>query len=390
MPGSLSGKPVPGGSILMLREPTDQGMPNTELATTLEPLARSDYIWAQYVNATYNNSHPAFVFTQDVEKGGEGLTKQTSIWGGNAYLRGAVTARDEDLVHLTEGELMEARARSINTSQGMQSRSPGLVIEKGRRSLRPDEAANPIMRIAASIDSVPWSNKLVTEPGFRLTQPPRSSAPEKLLEIQESTMHQIYRAIGIPSEMISSAHQKHAANVEQTTSELRANIIEFQGKAQVLFSRMFSDLFAPLVDTKIIKKANKNGKSTDVDYLKEAKSESNVEFVFECNPIVSPELLFSYHEASIIRPEKFQEYALMIAGLPQDCAEPDLHKAAQKKLEMQAKAKPQPAGSKKTAGTKKPAASAKASAKASANTSEKRKKDPSSSAAKSNKKQKVK
>lgn len=339
IPGPLSGKPVPGGMILWFRRPTDQGNPDTELVTTLEPLARQDYIWSQYINATWQAANPSYIFTPEPEKGGDALQGKVSIWGGNAQISGFTEARDEDMIELSKRELSIAQASSIHSQESMPIRTLNVAVQKRQRKYTDSEMQNPLTRIAASINNTPWENGRTSYPGHRLQPAPRSTAPENFLEIQEHIIHQVYRSVGLPPEMLSSSHQKHAANVEQTTAELRANVTEFQGKARAQLRHLFTELFTQLLDAKILSEASAKGKATDVGHLKNEKARASVDFQFEYNPIVTPELLFSYHEQNILKPEKFQEYALMIAGMPQDAAEPDMLKARQKVLDMEAKAK---------------------------------------------------
>lgn len=352
IPGPNAGRPVPGGMILMLHPPADNGMPDTELSTVLEPLARSDFLWSQYINSAYYSSHPPFVTAPEPHKGGDALAAKVSVWGGNAYLGGAASAQRDEQVNTTLGELAVAMAKSIHTQETMPSRQPTVMATAAQENqIEPSaDMSSPVWRIASSIDPRPWTNGTILHAGERLQPAPRSTAPEKFVEIQEEIVHKIYRAVGIPPEMLSSAHQKHAANVEQTTAELRTNIAEFQGKARTQLSYLFSQLFSQLIDSKICAEATRQKKEKDVSFLKMEKARARVDFQFEYNPIVTPELLFSYHDQGVIRPEKFQEYALMIAGMPQDAREPNLEKAMQRKLDMQAKAKAKT----QTAGQNKP------------------------------------
>jgi len=360
--GPERGKPVPGGMILMLHPPSDSGMPDTELTTVLEPLARSEFIWSQYINSAYYSSRPPFVVAPESHKGGDALAAKVGVWGGNAYLGGAASARRSDGVETSLGDLAIALAKSIHTQETMPQKRVLTNTVEDKPHIRIDKNS-PSWKIAASIDAQPWLKKEVLNAGERLQPAPRSAAPEKFMEIQESIVHKIYRAIGIPPEMLTTSHQKHAANVEQTTAELRTNVVEFQGKARTQFSAFFTELFSQLIDSKICAEAARQGKEKDVRFLKTEKERAKVDFQFEYNPIITPELLFSYHDQGIIRPEKFQEFALLIAGMPQDAKEPDLEKAIQRKLDMQvkAKAKASPQGQSASGKVEKPLASSSSS-----------------------------
>ena len=387
--GSGSGE-IPGGKLLFMHPPDDEGNLTSPLAMCLVPLMYGERLWLYYFAGSYGQSHPMpFWVAEDSASSGLMMahgpmavqgSAEHGLTGGQAS---AEKALSDAMYAQMEAAAMAANYNSARQSQAHFSSVPTMASSSSGevgsvsvpREIRDAENRDPMLEAQRS---------RIAAPGHRIQMPPPYTTPQQFLEIQNTISQQVYRAIGIPPEMVGSSHQKHAANVEDNAEQLSTRILFFQRHAAELIEELITEMWHEEIHQHIMEEAIEKKKDTDVDYLSEQRESIKVSVKFRFNPIMSFEGLSQLYETGIIDFDTYQMYALYSYGIPQDDGqkngEEEIFKRENRRAEIAAAAKPNPSGGGASGGgtSKKPASSSSSSSKAgggSADSKKKKKKD---------------
>jgi len=341
----MDGQKVPGGMILIMNEPHDDGWLSSPVARATTQISTESRLWHYYIQASFTQSKQAYIFSPDAEKSSNALQRQVTLYDGQASLHGTSAARKK----YTRNVSLEQYQAAMQASREAQKHGASAIDITLTTLLDPSRAQddpNIPMHIKTAENKQPWTHSFTAPPGQKLQQPPKVNSPEKFLEVVNALQHNILRAIGLPPEMLSENSKQHAANVEQLQNELRNNIQKIQTKAKPLLRELFMKMFERTIHKKIFEHAKKLKKDDNVSYLKRQTSFIKVEIDFRFNPIMTAEQLFVYHERGVIGTETMQDYALAAAGMPKTAKLKNADKELAKRVELLAKAasagKPEP------------------------------------------------
>lgn len=366
-PKHKQGAPVPGGYLMVLNPPLDSGWLQSKAAMALTPLAFSDRLWLYYIQASSGASRPPYVFSPEGSNNSAALERDTTVTvtSGMAEVIGTDAARQHSSRVLTATELHKGQ-QALAEAQKAGASDVRMTIQhqydefSGRRGMGDGES--PLSGVENTIiqaeNNTPWQNQFVAAPGHRLQTGPRPHAPEAFLDVLREVTYKLYRALGVPPELMSSTADKHAANVALIEQELLENVQKFQTDAAAHLHKMFSVMFEGMIDRAIFTRAMEEGKATDAAYMAASKRQSKVEVRFRDNPTVSHELLASLYDRGLISKEVEQKYALGAVGIPMQDAVPnpeeELLRRAKQRIELESSARgasavPAPASQKRKA-----------------------------------------
>ena len=367
---------IPGGRLLFMHPPDDEGNLTSPMAMCLMPLMYGMRLWYYFMSAAFGQSHPMPFWTADDNTSSNNMTSYgpLSVHGAAEHgLTGGQASAEKALQDAVHSQIEAAAlAASYNNSQQQQNYptydafggisstgggggggASGVVNTSLPSEIREAEKQDP-MRDA--------QRSRIAAPGHRIQMPPPYTTPQQFLEIQHMISQQVYRAIGIPPEMVGSSHQKHAANVEDNAEQLSTRILFFQRHASELIEELIAEMWEEVIHTHIMEDAIEKKKDTDVQYLKKQRESVKVSVNFRFNPIMPFEGLSNLYNTGIIDFDTYQKYALYSYGIPQDEGQKDgeeaLFKREKRAAEMAAAAKPAPAGSSSAASKKKPTSAA--------------------------------
>lgn len=315
----FAGHSVPGGRILIMHEPDDNGELMSPVSRAVSKLAYLERLWMYYMRSSHRRSKPVHIFTPDPN-----VSKNLEMAGPMPQIRNA-----ESIVRSSSSSLQNRSSRINNVERKNYIESLKKINEKlakkvtveisNKRSIALDNDINIPKEIKTYENELPWNYGFNTPVGHRLNNAPQSTPPDHFIEVKNMITQEIWQQIGMPPEMstgIVGSSNRVSGNIDHIHKFLRDNIHRFQIKAVSLLEQFLTEVWEGLINKKIFEDALESKMASNVDFLKNQKKKSKVEVKFNYNPIISYETLHNLYVNGALAPDAYQKYALQLSGIP--------------------------------------------------------------------------
>lgn len=341
---------VPQGMLVMLNEPTLDGIPQSAVAKVL-PLASQLYNMRRDCQlVSYVLARPFLIATTETDKSDPHVASRTMTFGDAAQdgteeamkqysqvveiRRQQAQETHEILVDPRYEELVQQkkelrRRQAAEGGEGIQySRLyPGGKYGNVHPLLDDTGAEDP-----TDLRDEPYLRKCVMPVNSRLLPNPVPTVLPNILDVDRYLCEQIFVAMGLPPEMYQGGQRKFAAN--QTLNQMiqDSRIQEFQNSMATLFQTLLSRVFDPLVDERIFNIATKGGFQTNPNRIKRYKSMASVLVEFHFNVHMSDEQLVLYADQGWLAEKDAQTFALRQVSIDPKFGEHDPSAARRKRM----------------------------------------------------------
>ncbi len=300
VPNPSIGKEVPNGDMLFINHPDKDGNLTSPLAAVLTPLIYQKSLWQYFMRSSYHQSKVPYVFTPDAQLA-KTDTAVIKTMNPRDMTLGKISTKQQNISRENyENALKSTRAlfkRSVQHVSSVHGGSTDSIIDNIERE-------------------IPWEYGFKAPIGHSLQHNVVTTPPTQFIDVDESIARQIYRAIGVPPEMIVTRSARFAANIDAMNQELRTNIEEFQNKVKHILTTLVSRMWQKVFHGFISDRATKTNRNTDSKSLQAARDSVRVKVDFKYNPLISFELLERYLDRGVVSHKTFQEFALQLAGMP--------------------------------------------------------------------------
>lgn len=345
-----SRKPVPQGMMIVLNEPTLDGILQSAVAKTLPLASQLADLWRNHGLVSHQLARPFLIATTETDKSDPHVASRTMTFG--------------DAAQDGTQEAMEQYSRTVEIKRNRDQESHEIIVDpryldlvNRKQDMRQKQAASsgggfqysqmysssqwghvhPLLDETGVDDPTdlrdePYLRKCVMPSNSRLLPNPVPSVMNNMLDVARYLSEQIFVAMGLPAEMYQGGQRKFAAN--QTLDQMiqDSRIQEFQNAMSTLFQTLLARVFDPLVDEHVYNIATKNGFQTNSTRIKRYKNMANVLVEFHFNVHLSEEQLISFVEQGWLDESAAQTFALRQASIDPKFASKDPAAARRKRM----------------------------------------------------------